>query len=235
MQAVILAAGFGSRLGAVTQGKPKSFLEINNEALIDRAIRLLNERGITDIHVVTGFKSDLMYEKLNGLVTLHINPLYFCTNVLASFSVAMPALSDSFIFLHADTIFEDAILDSLIAADGDIVLPVDFKNVQEEEMKVCVDKNGKILQISKEIELSSADGEFMGLAKISQSVLSKLNVAVLDELKQKKHLQAYFESAIQNLINNGLNVSSIDISNKKWIEIDFEDDYEQAVTIFSKA
>ena len=232
MQAVILAAGFGSRLGVITQGKPKSFLKINNETLIDRAVRLLKERGITDIHVVTGYRDDLMVQKLTDSVTFHHNPLYFCTNVLASFSVAMPSLSDPFIFLHADTVFEESILDMLLEANGDIVLPIDFKDVEDEEMKVIIDDKRNVLEISKDIEWNNADGEFMGLAKVSSGALEILKRAVEEELSEKKLLQSYFEGAIQNLIEKGFLISTIDISNYNWVEIDFESDYETAQRIF---
>ena len=233
MQAVILAAGFGSRLGKITNGKPKSFLQINNETLIERAVRLLHERGISDVHVVTGYKNELMEDKLKGKAVCHHNPLYFCTNVLASFSVAMTALRDDFIFLHADTIFETSILDQLLAAKGDMVLPIDFKKVQEEEMKVRVDQHQNIVEISKEIPLELAHGEFMGLAKISQGVLDEVRNAVIEELQSKKLLQSYFEGAIQNMIDKGATISSLDISDKSWIEIDFEEDYHKAVELFN--
>ena len=49
MQAIIMAAGFGSRLRYITNDAPKSFLEVNGEKLIERAVRLLRERDIHDI------------------------------------------------------------------------------------------------------------------------------------------------------------------------------------------
>lgn len=228
MQAIIMAAGFGSRLGDLTGGNPKSFLEINGESLIERAIRLLQERGIEDIHVVTGHQHELMEAKISAGATCHYNPLYFCTNVLASFSVAQHALNNSFIFLHADTIFESTILDKLLKADGEIVLPVDFKKVQEEEMKVIVDDSHRVITLSKEIPLNLAQGEFIGLAKVSAKILQDLSIAVYEELKDKKLVQSYFEGALQNLIDKGHQIQSIDISKYKWIEIDFPEDFEMA-------
>lgn len=232
MQAVILAAGMGSRLNHINAGKPKSFLTINQETLIERAIRTFTQHGISDIHLVTGFRHDLMVDKLQKRVTYHHNPLYFCTNVLASFSIALSSINDDFIFLHADTIFEDEILNQLISASGEIVLPIDYKVVQEEEMKVRVDSSLKVLEISKDISPEDADGEFIGLAKLSKSSLVFLQKAVNDELVGKKLLQSYFEGAIQNLIYKGIEISTIDVSKNKWVEIDFPEDYETAVKIF---
>ena len=60
MQAIIMAAGFGSRIEKITNNMPKSFLEINDEKLIERAIRLLRERDINDITVVTGINMSFL-------------------------------------------------------------------------------------------------------------------------------------------------------------------------------
>ena len=233
MQAVILAAGYGSRLGPLTEGKPKSLLQLNGESLIERAVRLLKEFGIEEIHVVTGFKKHIIEETLTSNVIFHHNPLYFCTNVLASFCVAMDSLNQDFVFLHADTVFEKSLLGQLLHANGDIILPVDFKVVQQEEMKVIVDDDNAIIELSKDISVEKAHGEFVGIAKISKGLINHLKNSIMDELKNKKMLQSYFEGALQNLIDNGFRIEALDISEKTWIEIDFEEDYLNAIKLFS--
>lgn len=229
MQAIIMAAGFGSRIAKLTDGAPKSFLKIGNERLIERSVRLLRERGIDDITIVTGYRSELFINlpALQGCKFV-FNPLFYCTNVLASYACGSPQIEQDFIFLHADTIFDPKILDSLIAEPGEIVLPVDFKLCVEEEMKVTTSQDGRIRTISKEIPLATAEGEFIGLAKISKSCLASLEAAVQEELQEKKNLQAYFEAALQNMIDKGQEIISMPTDNCRWIEIDFPEDYEWA-------
>jgi len=234
MQAIIMAAGFGSRIEKITNNMPKSFLEINDEKLIERAIRLLKERDINDITVVTGYKSELFIELLDKKIKLAHNPLYFCTNVLASFACGMGNLKGDFIFLHADTIFDETILDDLIASSvSDIILPVDYKSCIEEEMKV-ITVDGNVTMIHKSIDLKIAEGEFIGIAKIGSCILDKLKSAVIAELKEKNNHQDYFEAAIQNLIDQGNNIKTIATNGRPWVEIDFPEDFEVAKKLFLK-
>jgi len=232
MQAIIMAAGFGSRIAEITNNLPKSFLEINNEKLIERAIRLLRERDINDITVVTGYKSELFIELLDENINFVNNPLYFCTNVLGSFACGMGNLKDDFIFIHADTIFDETILDDLIASDAsDIILPIDYKSCVEEEMKVTT-VDGNVNVIHKSIDLNIAEGEFIGIAKITSVILEKLKSAVKNELKEKNNHQDYFEAALQNLIDQGNNFKTIATAGRSWIEIDFPEDYITAKKLF---
>lgn len=232
MQAIIMAAGFGSRIAPITNNLPKSFLEINGEKLIERAIRLLRERNISDITVVTGYKSEEFHNLLDDNIKFIHNPLYFCTNVLSSFACGMSNLNDDFIFIHADTIFDETILDDLMVSDGaDIILPVDFKRCVEEEMKV-ITKDGNVHTIHKSIDLEKAEGEFIGIAKVNKVMLNSLKSAVLEELKEKSNHQDYFEAALQNLIDSNVLIKTIATSSRNWIEIDFPEDYETAKMLF---
>jgi choline kinase len=233
MQAIIMAAGFGSRIAKLTNNLPKSFLEINGEKLIVRAIRLLRARNITNITIVTGYKAELFVELLDGNINFVHNPLYFCTNVLGSFACAMEHLTEDFIFIHADTIFDESILDDLISADNAaITLPVDFKTCVEEEMKV-ITENGNVQVINKSIELELAEGEFIGVAKINKSIIHALKNAVIEELKEKASHQDYFEAALQNLVDKNHLIKCISTENRPWIEIDFPEDYVTAKNMFS--
>jgi choline kinase len=232
MQAIIMAAGFGSRLRKITNDAPKSFLEVNGEKLIERAVRLLRERDIHDITVVTGYRSQDFIDLFDDELRFVHNPLYFCTNVLASFACGMNNLTSDFIFIHADTIFDDTILDDLITSHhSEVVLPVDYKRCTEEEMKV-ITVDGNVTKINKAIDLKIAEGEFLGIAKITASILDKLKSAVVMELKEKNNHQDYFEAAVQNLIDQGCEVKTIATNGRPWIEIDFPEDFEAAQKLF---
>ena len=61
--AVILAAGYGMRMVPVNSETPKGLLEVSGEALVERVIRQLQEVGISEIYLVTGFMKEA-YEYL---------------------------------------------------------------------------------------------------------------------------------------------------------------------------
>ncbi len=66
MQAIIMAAGRGSRLGNLTDDRPKSFLEVDGESLIDHNIKMLYAFGIREIKIVTGYKNEMFEEHFKG-------------------------------------------------------------------------------------------------------------------------------------------------------------------------
>ena len=94
-------------------------------------------------------------------------------NVLGSFYMGMDMLDDDFIYLHADTICEPQIFEKLIEMKSDIVLPVDYKPCDDEAMKIK-SKDGKIVQITKQMPAEQADGEFIGMASFKRKVIPAL-------------------------------------------------------------
>lgn len=229
MQAIIMAAGKGSRLGNLTEDKPKSFLEIKGKKLIEHNIEMLHKYGIYDIFIVVGYRDQDFVELTKNIsgVKLIYNPFYEMVNVLGSFWMAQDALSDDFIYLHADTICASEIFEKLLAAKGDIVLPVDGKPCDEEAMKVKL-SGDYVVEITKKMPCEESAGEFIGIAKLGKKVLADLREDST-QLMREKEFTAYFEAAIQRLINRKKYViTSIDTKNAFWAEIDFEEDYQRA-------
>lgn len=230
MQAIIMAAGKGSRLGSLTGGNPKSFVEIKGKKLIEYNLRLLQKYGIKDIIIVTGYRCEAFEELVKGKENIRLvyNPFYEMVNILASFYMGMEKLYDDFIYLHADTICEPSIFEELVNLKADIVLPIEYKTCDKEAMKVR-SENGKIVQITKQMPIEQAEGEFIGMAAFHQKVIPSLKEKTKQLLKEKE-FSAYFESAIQRLIDEeSFEVQEVSTNGAFWSEIDFLEDYEKAV------
>ncbi|MCI8529317.1 MAG: phosphocholine cytidylyltransferase family protein [Lachnospiraceae bacterium] len=229
MQAIIMAAGKGSRLGNLTQDIPKSFLEIRGIKLIEYNIALLHSFGIQDIIIVTGYQNEKMEEfaeKIEGIRCVY-NPFYEMVNVLGSFYLAQDYLTEDTIYMHADTLCAPEIFQAMLQTKGDMVLPVEFKICDEEAMKIRLE-NERLAEISKQIPGDRGQGEFIGITKISRSILDDLKKASKKVLKEK-HFQSYFEGAIQELINlQRYELKVIPTGDVFWTEIDFMADYERA-------
>jgi len=226
MQAIIMAAGKGSRLGELTKDKPKSFLEIKGKKLIEYNIEMLHKYGITDIIIVIGYRDQDFVELTKDIqgIRLVYNPFYEMVNVLGSFWVAQDELVDDFIYMHADTICAESIFESLLEVDGDIVLPVDLKPCDDEAMKVKVDGE-YVVQITKNMPCGESAGEFIGIAKVKKGVLKDLKEEST-QLMREKEFSSYFEAAVQRIINKEKYlIKKIDTRNAFWAEIDFEEDY----------
>ncbi|MFV0464531.1 MAG: NTP transferase domain-containing protein [Lachnospiraceae bacterium] len=235
MQAIIMAAGKGSRLGELTEEMPKSFLEIRGIKLIEYNVALLHAFDIKDIVIVTGYMTEKIEEwAADKGITCVYNPFFEMTNVLGSFYMGQEHLNQDVIYMHADTLAEPAILEQMLKADGDIVLPVDHKKCDEEAMKVLL-QNNEIVQISKLIPCEKAAGEFIGIARINQNVLPALKRASKEVLKRKNYT-AYFEAAIQELINErSYSMEILPTDQYFWAEIDFAEDYARAKAEITEA
>ena len=230
MQAIIMAAGKGSRLGAINEGKPKSFLEIQGTRLIDYNIAIFRSLGIKQIIIVTGYCAVAFERDYGGQsdIELVFNPFFEHANVIGSFWAGMHLLNDDFIFLHADSLCDPSIIDELIASDGDVVLPVDFDIYNEEAMGVRCYK-GKAIEVSKKIPIDTAEtGEFIGYAKVCKNMIPHVKKEVVKLLEEREFAE-YFEASIQRLMDKKLHdIITISTNNRFWAEIDFEDDYKKA-------
>ena len=229
MQAIIMAAGKGSRLGDLTKDIPKSLLKINGKTLLEINISMLHQYGIWDITIVTGYQDQKIEKITMGVpgIRLVYNPFYEFTNVIGSYFMGMQYIYDDFIYLHADTICEKDIFEDLLKADGDIVLPVDTKPCDEEAMKVRID-DGKIVELTKQMPVEEAAGEFIGIAKIKKTVIHDLNDSVTNVLRDKKY-NSYFEGAIQRVLDmREYDVRMLDTAGRSWKEVDFLEDYKEA-------
>lgn len=235
MQAVILAAGRGKRITRHSDRRPKSLLKIQGKSIIKHQAEMFIRNGITDIAVVVGYKHDLIQRELEKYKISYIfNPFYEHCNVMGSLWFAKDFLTDSFIFAHADTIFEEEILSRILKKQGDMVLPIDFKKCGKEEMKAKV-KGGLVIELNKTMPPEEGEGEFIGVAKVDKKLLPEI-LTIIDKFLKEGRLNLFFESVIQEIIDRKFEgVKFVDVSGLRWNEIDFEEDYEETLVLFSDA
>jgi len=225
MQALILAAGRGSRLGSLTDDIPKCLVEVGGKPMLVRQLEQLSELGVRDCVIVTGFRHDqveAVARRFRGTRTVH-NPFWPLTNVIGSAWFGLQAVSDSFIYLHGDTLVDRAILEAVWRQEGAMVLPYDNHPCADEEMKIRLE-SGRLVEITKSMDPALSAGEFLGLCKVSGSFLSAVRAAVDEELAEQ-HFGGFFEIAIQRLIHEGQGpIEVIDITGHRWCEIDTPED-----------
>jgi phosphoenolpyruvate phosphomutase len=120
--AVILAAGETDALGDLTRDRPKCMLDIRGKTLLERQIEALNASGIKDIAVVRGHaKAAIRYPQLR----YYDNDHFATTGELASLMLAEDELRGPVVCMYGDVIFDEAIVNRLLRARGDVVIAVD--------------------------------------------------------------------------------------------------------------
>ena len=107
MQAIILAAGVGSRLGSLTKKKPKSLLQINGLNLIENQIKQLKDLNINKIIIVVGFgAAQIKKKKIGKKFTFILNKKFKSTNNIYSLWLAKKYLNKDTLITFADLIIE---------------------------------------------------------------------------------------------------------------------------------
>lgn len=156
MKALILNSGKGTRMGSVTENRPKCMVKISKEdTILSRQLKLLNEAGIKEVIMTTGpFEDELIsYCKsleLGQTYTFVNNPLFSETNYIYSIYLAKDYVDDDIILLHGDLVFDKNVLlkaienkESCMAVKKNAVLPEkDFKAEIEENDKLKIGKVG---------------------------------------------------------------------------------------------
>ena len=131
MQAVILAAGMGKRLGELTQSNTKCMIKVNGVTLIERMLRQLEEKRLSRIVMVVGYEGKKLMEYVGALsirtpVVFVKNPIYDQTNNIYSLALAKEYLcAEDTLLLESDLIFEDSVLDALLEDPRDTLALVD--------------------------------------------------------------------------------------------------------------
>lgn len=227
MRAIILAAGFGSRMYPLAQDVPKCLLPIENETILGRQIRLLKECGIQDIIVVIGHLGNKIYKEFERQVVFCTNPHYAITNSLYSLWIAKNYLTSDTIIANADVVFTRASLEALVSDGHTYCLLIGKKDCNEEDHKVKVQDN-LVIEVNKTMLPKEAFGEFVGLAKVQKEGLEVFKKALLS--RALNHPGAFWVSTFQILMRKGRKVNYV-LARGPWVEIDTKEDYEEAKKI----
>jgi prepilin-type processing-associated H-X9-DG protein len=228
VQALILAAGMGTRLGRST---PKPLTPLRDGRTIQRrqldALRYAFGSDV-DITVVVGFSSDQLMQASPD-VRFAYNPYFASTNTSKSLWRGLTTCRDAgVLWLNGDVVFDPAVLEHVLAsvrADESFVC-VDTSTVADEEVKYTLDEHGYIRELSKTVV--GGLGEAVGINYVSAEDKPLLieHLAACDD-------QDYFERAIETAIElEGIRFRPLDISAFSAVEVDFERDLERANALF---
>ena len=131
MQAIILAAGMGKRLGELTRENTKCMVKVGGVSLIERALKILDKKGLSRIIIVVGYQRENLMSFVKTLdihtpIQFIINDVYDKTNNIFSLSMAKDYLvSEDTLLLESDLIFEECLIDLLLNDERDTLALVD--------------------------------------------------------------------------------------------------------------
>lgn len=158
-RAVILAAGHGSRMGALTATIPKPLLTVGGATLIDRQLDALKRCGVRHVAVVVGHHEQRLRRHLRRRATIVRNERYRETNSLYSLWLAADHLEGGAFVLDADVVFTPLLLERLKWHPApDAILFDPRRALDPEEMKVRL-AGPYVVDVRKDMSAALAAGE----------------------------------------------------------------------------
>ena len=198
MRALILAAGRGSRMGALGDVRPKCLVELEGRPLLDRQLAALERGGAREIGLVCGYRKEMLADR--GL-TCFENPRWAETNMVMSLACAAPWLRTSEVIVsYADIFYRGELIRGLAAAEGALVISYDrrwrelwsrrFTDPLSDAETFRVDASGELLEIGGKTQaIEEIEGQYMGLLKFTppawaaiEQLLAALDPKVRDRL-----------------------------------------------------
>lgn len=235
MRAIILAAGTASRLRPLTLHTPKCLLKVGERTLLERSMDALIKAGIREFCIVTGY----LHEKIEDFVKqtygesidvcfIH-NKDYETTNNIYSLWLARPkADGQEVLLLDSDLLYDGQIVERVLADSHENVLTLIRHELGEEEMKVVMNEDGAITEISKTCNPALAAGESLGIERMGKAYTTAL-YKELDIMMNQEHLEnTFYELAFLRLIAQGNTFSVLDVTELFSCELDTIEDFENA-------
>ena len=231
-----MAAGQATRLRPLTNDCPKCLLPVGEETILSRAIRILASRGLKQFTVVDGFRGDLIRQALTSAFpdldfTFVRNDDFTTTNNAWSLMLACEAgVGDVPVFLlDSDILFDAEVIDRILEGGAPNRLGLRTTgDVGEEEMKVRLDSQGRVADLSKVMKPASAAGESVGLEVFSAQAMQALAEILERRMKAEDRVNEYYEASFVELIESGVDILPVDLAGLRCMEIDTLEDLELA-------
>ena len=233
LKALILAAGLGSRLSPITDDRPKSLVPVNGKPILLNQIDCLLANGIIDITVISGYRADVLESAVN---TRHkgINIIesvdYASTNNMYSAYLARGAMAGSpFLMMNADVFFDACVIEALLKFSHEDAIVTDIGTYLEESMKV-VEKDGRLVEISKQIPPERALGSSIDVYKFSPAGGKAFFDKCAEYIEQRGELKKWSEVALNDILPSQ-DFRACPLAGR-WFEIDDLDDLKAAEALF---
>ncbi len=256
MQAMILAAGMGKRLKHLTENNTKCMVKVNETSIIERALRILDRKGLSKIVLVVGYKGKKLIEFVEQL-GIHTPLVYVWnydyerTNNIYSLSLAKEYLCrEDTLLLESDLVFEESIIDMLLEDKRTSLALVDKFESWMDGSCMVIDEADRILDFipGKYFDFREKENYYktVNIYKLSRQFSKNIYVPFLEAYEKAMGENEYYESVIKLIVM--LDTSEIRVkrlNGQKWYEIDdvqdldiaeslFEDDIEKRYNNFMK-
>lgn len=244
MQAIILAAGMGKRLGELTQGNTKCMIRVGGETLIERVLRQLDALHLSRIIIVIGYKGAELQEYLANVsvqtpIVFVENPIYDKTNNIYSLYLAKDYMREQdTLLLESDIILEDAVLRKLVKHPYPDLALVDKYESWMDGTVVTIDEENRIQRFIPNSQFRYEEipdyYKTVNIYKFSQDFSEHMYVPFLEAYSSALGNNEYYEQVLRviTMLDNST-LRALPLEGEQWYEIDDIQDLDIAESIFT--
>ena len=241
--AVILAAGLGSRLRPLTDARPKPLVEVRGVPILHNALRSLAMAGVHRVTLVVGYCQDTIERSCGsefaGLEIEYVRSARFdSTGSAYSLWLARETLlRGDVLLLEGDVFFDPSLLQRVLCLAGDVTALDAFDDTMSGSA-ARVTQDGRVLEIRMNQSAASLNGEplykTVNIHRFTGQSLRQAIVPALDGMVAAGQHRSYVEQVLAQLIASGaLEVRGAPCNGVRWFEIDSESDLRIAESIFA--
>ncbi len=245
MQAIILAAGMGKRLGEYTRDNTKCMLPVNGRPLIDRTLDMLASLGIRRVVIVVGYQAQNLIDYIGQRYADRLdieyvnNPIYDRTNNIYSLSLTSEQMAqDDTLLLESDLILEPSILQSLVDDPRpNLALVAKYESWMDGTM-VRIDNDNNIVNFIPKADFCYDDApryyKTLNIYKFSRDFARNKYLPFLDAYTKAVGNNEYYENVLRIIsFLNSHDLKALPVGEAKWYEIDDKQDLDIAEALFA--
>ena len=226
------------RLRPLTDTQPKCLLKVGERTLLERTVAAMAAAGISEFVVVTGYRAEMIKDFLENLdnleslgkpkfTFLHNADYEHNNNIYSLWMAGEMVRGKEFLLMDSDILCDPAAV-LRIANEKEAALAVNRHELGEEEMKVVVDAQMHITEISKTCRPEDAMGESVGIEKITATYSEALFRELDQMILQEGLIDIFYERAFERLIPQGHTFRVVDTTNYFSYELDTPEDFQRA-------
>ena len=246
MQAIILAAGMGRRLGELTKDNTKCMVPVNGVRLIDRLLGQLSQLSLNRVIIVVGYQGQKLINYIGHRyddklkIEYADNPIYDKTNNIYSLSLVKNQLmEDDTLLIESDLIFSDRLFSMILDNPyPNLALVAKYESWMDGTM-VRLDGDNNIVNFvpKKAFKYDDVDHYYktVNIYKFSKAFSQHKYVPFLEAYCHALGNNEYYEQVLRviTLLDNA-ELKALPIGSEKWYEIDDVQDLDIAETIFAE-
>ncbi|MDA0836450.1 MAG: sugar phosphate nucleotidyltransferase [Planctomycetota bacterium] len=241
MKPIIIGAGRGARLRALTENQPKCYTPIGGRRILDWMLEAITVEELDSPTFIGGYLIDVIQEDYPQFSYRH-NAGWAENNVLLSLFHAEEDMADGFVCTYSDILFSDSVVRRALEHPADIVICVDIhwreryvhrtEHPEDDAEKVTLNGD-RVTRVHREIPSEDSHGEYIGVAKFTAEGAAQLKehfYRIHGEFSgknwpnEKPFEKSYLIHLLEEMIQNDVPVHCV-TTEGDYMEIDTEQDY----------